>query len=53
MVSRFDNEFFIEDFSIGEREAFLINELYGKQRGQRVEVYDIKLDAMWSFVELI
>ena len=31
-------------------EEMLINEIYSKERGRRVEVLGIQLDEMWSFV---
>ena len=48
-----DNESFI-DYYDGLDNAFsedlLIEELYSKERGRRVEFFGIQLDEMWSFV---
>ncbi len=33
-----------------ENNDFLLNELYGKQRGARVALFGLQLDEMWTFV---
>ena len=45
----------LEEVGICDAESFLendliINEIYEKERGARVEVFGIQLDEMWSFV---
>lgn len=51
-----DNEVVIEDvvtnyyLSEIENNDLLVNELYSKERGVRVEYYGIQLDEMWTFV---
>ena len=51
-----DNEAIIEDiasdiyFSDIETNDLLLNDLYSKERGVRVEFYGIQLDEMWTFV---
>lgn len=40
-----------DDFMILiENNDLLINELYSKERGRRVEYFGIQLDEMWTFV---
>ena len=41
---------FLEQIEHGFYEEMLINEIYSKERGRRVEVLGIQLDEMWSFV---
>ena len=48
-----DNESFIDYYDgldNGFSEDLLIEELYSKERGRRVEFFGIQLDEMWSFV---
>lgn len=35
----------------GEQPEFLLEEIYEKERGVRVEVFGIELDEVWSFVQ--
>jgi IS1 family transposase len=45
-----DNECFMDSLAMGTCEDMLLNELYSKERGRRVECYGLQLDEMWSFV---
>jgi len=42
---------FVDALAEGSHEELMINELYSKERGRRVEVWGIELDEMWSFVQ--
>lgn len=42
---------FVDRLLAGDLNDLLINEVYSKERGRRVEVFGIELDEMWSFVQ--
>ena len=42
---------FVDALAEGSNEELIVNELYSKERGRRVEVFGIELDEMWSFVQ--
>lgn len=45
-------DFYIDEgLSLIENNDLLINELYSKERGRRVEFFGIQLDEMWTFVQ--
>lgn len=50
ITSDFSNTFYLESLDNVLHNEVLLDELYSKERGHRVEVIGIQLDEMWTFV---